>query len=720
MMWRLLLLLLLAAACGAAPGIFAAEMGPAPGVQVPYPPDPTQETRLYLSSLTVTLFNSTLVNITSQYFYYNIKSGQKGYEGPVYWQCTYSLSGSPVPSNMFVACTPGYSCQQPSIVFVNLCGSDVMTPFYTGPWGLQVAPNAYSNGTAAIGIGNSGQAFAGLPLPATLYCQGTCPVLTVPASNYVMASPAGALVDAGLLQPATSALNLTVGDTSYLIPTGYTGSAQVQSSFTTRFQWGTSLSDPVSVSLTAIGSRVTIGVQPFSVFSSPPNYQALIVATDPIPLSFRTQLSGGLQSGATVGFLNLQDTTPAATAVYDAVPYINYYQRLVFASKDAYFGGASPVPYMSSYGGLSHTYTTNAAGAGNCTDIHWLVPGSFVDMGDVQIGGIATVNVTMINSGTGTVSYVRWFWRGRYEDGWGTLDALFACPVPLLPGASCVNTVTFNSSGAAAGLHGLTMSAAFQCSGQTLQSLMTISELGFQVNAIAGVPTTGPPTTAPPPTSSQPPGAFAYYSNFGPCCLTAAAVEFRPSLSFSDLHSQFFAFTLSPALNYNMTNIKVTILAPAGEARPPDSFEIIDPTNCPGPGACHEPPQSDCNWLNLTGGALKPGNTCWTSLAFLPRDGGGEYWAFLLLEGIYAGNEFVSLSWKLVGGLLYGNGGSWSGGVLAGAVTAGVTAGASLATTFFVKDQTTTSTTTTGGYAPKTPISGGTGKAGGGGEGRRQ
>ena len=88
------------------------------------------------------------------------------------------LQGTGTANQSFITCVPGGSCSQTPSLGVNLCANDALAQYYTGPRHFS-AVNTASN-TLAIGIGDYyADGFAGLPIAVTLYCQGTCPLITV-------------------------------------------------------------------------------------------------------------------------------------------------------------------------------------------------------------------------------------------------------------------------------------------------------------------------------------------------------------------------------------------------------------------------------------------------------------------------------------------------------------------------------------------------------------
>lgn len=334
---------------------------------------------------------------------------------------------------------------------------------------------------------------------------------------------AGSVVNATFVPLASEAtLNVTYQGQNYYIPSGVQGLTQVEASFSTRFRWGTLLSDPVVVNLVGLGSSVSVFVAPF-IFVTPPagmNRQPLIVASDPLPFGFGSQLASGAQSGSSVSFVNL--ALDAVQYFFPAVPYINWFQRIVFSAQDAYFGqNSGSFPNIATFGGLRFSYLTQVGAVfSNCSNVHWDQPSSFVDMGDVQVGHSVSVTVNLINSGARALTGVAWTFRNGVSAGWTvTATTLGGCVSGLAPGASCPATVTYAAS-AADGYHGAALSASYACDGQTYELINTINEVGFQANAVSGPVTTPPPTTTPPPgPSTSPPalnGSFIYTSNWGP------------------------------------------------------------------------------------------------------------------------------------------------------------------------------------------------------------
>lgn len=173
----LLLLAFVAAASGQT--VYSGFVGTGPGYQVPYPPDPSQNTQLYLNTLAISFINSTVLQVISSYYYSNQPSNQKGYLNPMIYTCSYAIQGTGTANEIFISCVPGGSCSNTPSLGVNLCANDALAQYYTGPRHFQ-AVNSATN-TLAIAIGDYySQSFAGLPIATTLYCQGgSCPLITV-------------------------------------------------------------------------------------------------------------------------------------------------------------------------------------------------------------------------------------------------------------------------------------------------------------------------------------------------------------------------------------------------------------------------------------------------------------------------------------------------------------------------------------------------------------
>ena len=537
---------------------------------------------------------------------------------------------------------------------------------------------------------------------------GTGVQVTDQGSGNVLFSTPATSVSVSLAGPETltatnAALNLTVNGTSYYIPAGNGGLQQGIATFTTSFQWGLLNSGPVDISLSAIGGRVSVYIAPFGFnAASSAGSQALIVATDPLPPAFYSQLAGGAQVGQAVAFYDLINFV-----VLPAYPYVNFYQHLVFSSQANSFGGdTSGLSALTTFGGVSYSYIMAASGLSiNCTGVHWNVSSSIVNLGDVHFGGspgYVEATVAVVNDGGGDIGMFQFAFRGGSAAGWTATATPGTCPpgLTLPPGQSCAVQVRFTPTGAS-GLHGATLTLNYRCLGSPVGGISAV-EMGFVANAI-GVPVTTPPPTSPPPSTAPPPTygpggpAFYYSTNYGPCCGGNIAIVFQPTEIPSDERThqlQIFWFTVGYSLTGNFTQVVTSIYGSDAAF-----FTQQNPDTCVG---CPPNKQQHCDFL--VGQTLVPRptnanetNKCWTAMWFAAPDY-LTYSAYLQVAGVYQG-AFTQLTWTLTGkgSFIAPSGGekpSWGAWAV------------SIVTSGFAGDDKLsrgTTSTTTGGYLPKPP-----------------